>query len=261
MTSSNSSDSTIDSQSANNLLYILKKFASKANPVQPAESFLANIINGNDNSDKEELSFHLKIGKFEKKIIADPSNLSLKVVRSLANDFIKELFPDKDFSNIEDKLVFSIYHPTDKCLKQFNAISDIIPGSYLIIDLSKRCLPNVNGPSHPQHDLDWNTYLSPTNCDLCSKLLIGNIIFRQGKQCKRCKRNYHESCSTNLSNDWCIPSKFLRIDNQTKTSACDSTTNLIDKVKKGINVTSEFLGFNSDESDEESNDTNISHKP
>ncbi|RDD47363.1 Protein kinase C [Trichoplax sp. H2] len=54
---------------------------------------------------------------------------------------------------------------------------------------------NINVP----HNFATHSYRSPAFCDHCGSLLYG--LFRQGKQCKECKRNVHFRCIQYVPND------------------------------------------------------------
>ncbi|KAG9510042.1 Serine/threonine-protein kinase D3, partial [Fragariocoptes setiger] len=163
----------------------------------------------NPSPDPEDgvIKFHLKTSIFKKTITTDRYSMTLGSLKQYSIDFINELFPNHCIEDLQAQLILRIYDPVDESFTPFNAVSDINHNAYVVVELSEKCPTQlVSGqrgcPQKNPHLFKEHTYLRPTDCDQCNKMILG--IYKQGWRCERCMKNFCKKCEQTKGNEGCL---------------------------------------------------------
>ncbi|CAF4141154.1 unnamed protein product, partial [Rotaria sordida] len=97
--------------------------------------------------------------------------------------------------NIKLFLILPDHQPPS--LKLITHSSDLIPTCFIEVIIWRSDQETFIPPRH--HVLVVHTYYQFTYCSACNRLMWG--IYRQGKQCKVCKRDFHHRCAEHLPAD------------------------------------------------------------
>eukprot|EP01134_Creolimax_fragrantissima_P002478 CFRG2478T1 len=85
-------------------------------------------------------------------------------------------------------------------------------------------------PDDSEHDFQSRTYLQPTSCTYCSKLLVG--LYRQGYRCTRCHWSVHKSCRSKVPHN-CVPCRQVGTEERNLSNA-DSGSQVKSKLTSHI---------------------------
>ncbi|CAB04830.2 Serine/threonine-protein kinase dkf-2 [Caenorhabditis elegans] len=153
-----------------------------------------------------DLTFRLQSGIHKKSIAVEGTEIALRDLRNEALQFIKEIYPEKGCSSLEDYILLYKHDLRSiNILQLITTSSDVTDGTLVEVVIGS-CPQNERIVVHP-HTLFVHSYKVPTFCDFCGELLFG--LVKQGLKCFGCGLNYHKRCASKIPNN-CNGSKQRR---------------------------------------------------
>ncbi|XP_014247256.1 serine/threonine-protein kinase D1 [Cimex lectularius] len=154
-----------------------------------------------------EITFIFQFGLIRDTVTVDTSNLTLKVLKEHACEFINAKCPEHGVNRLNERiLLFRHDYSIPNILQIINCASDVIDETLVEIVLTAQCLVEEQ-PIRP-HALTVHSYKTPTFCDFCGEMLFG--LVRQGLKCEGCGLNFHKRCVVRIPNNCsrsCIESR------------------------------------------------------
>uniref|UniRef100_T1HA93 protein kinase C n=1 Tax=Rhodnius prolixus TaxID=13249 RepID=T1HA93_RHOPR len=152
-----------------------------------------------------EITFIFQFGLIRDTVTIDTTNISLKLLKEQACEFINDRCPEHGVSRLNERLLLFRHDYTyPNILQIINCPSDITDETLVEIVLSAQVI--ADEVSLKPHTLTVHSFKSPTFCDLCGEMLFG--LVRQGLKCEGCSMNFHKRCVVKIPNN-CSQSCYL----------------------------------------------------
>ncbi|XP_015783313.1 serine/threonine-protein kinase D1 [Tetranychus urticae] len=149
-----------------------------------------------------DITFSLQSGLIRDEVNINTSKLNLKSLKDLACNFIDKKYPEHGLNKLDERLMlFKHEYSSTNMLLPINIASEVTNGSLIEVVVSLKDPSNNDELSIRPHHLKMHSYMSPTFCDFCAKMLFG--LVKQGLKCEGCGLNYHKKCAYKIPNN-CI---------------------------------------------------------